>query len=95
MLRAWARSEAPGPYPQLGAGFRFATSATGVLVNVHDQPGQVPVSDLPRGRLTLSRLVIRRRSDVQHPAGHDGETPGGWFTDQEGHFFGGMFSLAK
>ena len=65
-------------------------------MDLHDEPGQVPVFDLPGGGLTFDGLVVGGRRHFQDPAGHrDGEPVRGQFLDQPDHCFGRMFSRAK
>lgn len=86
----------PQAHPQLGVHARCPVGAPGVLMDLHDQPGQLPILELACGWRATDRLVVGRRCDLENPAGHrDGEPVHGQLLDQPDHCFGRTFSRAK
>lgn len=81
---------------QLGMHPRHPVGPPRQGVDRHDLCGQRLVGHLPRRGWAMPPLVVARRGDPQHPAGHRDDDPGGGerMDQPEGHF-GSTCSRAK
>ena len=72
---AFTANAKPQAHAQLRVNPGSPIRATGILVDLHDQPGQLLILNCPSRGLALDRLVIRRRGHLQDPAGHRHREP--------------------
>jgi hypothetical protein len=83
--------------PQLPPHLAHAIQAAALIMDPTDLLQQLPISQRPRGRLTLSAFAspIRRRGDLQHAADRLNPEPVSVLVDEHGQLLGGRGSSSR